>query len=46
MTGVQTCALPIFQVTTNINETKTIQDQTTSSGQIIQQKAYYKIINK
>ena len=29
-------------MTTNINQTKTRQDQTTSNDQIIQQKAYYK----
>ena len=29
-------------MTTNINQTKTRQDQTTTSEKIIKQKAYYK----
>ena len=32
----------LAQIKTNINQTKTRQDQTTRSEQINQQKAYYK----
>ena len=31
----------LAQITTNINQTKTIQDQTTRSENRIQQKTYY-----